>query len=115
VQALRPLARLPSFRLTMALRLQLSPRAARALSLCPPPLREQLERELAQLLCGRSSALHEPGHADGPLLLGAAGLRLRYRLDRAAGRLHLLELGGPWLAADEALPAPACVPQQPQA
>jgi hypothetical protein len=112
---LRPLARLPSFRLTMALRLQLSPRAARALSLCPPPLRERLERELAQLLCGRSSALHEAGGADEPLLLGA-GLRLRYRLDRAGGRLHLLELGGPWLAADEA--QPAAVPtwaQQPQA
>jgi len=99
----------------MALRLQLSPRAARALSLCPAPLREQLERELAQLLCGRSSALRGSGAGEGgePLLLGA-GLRLRYRLDRAAGRLHLLELGGPWVSAEA--PAPGGLsPTQPQA
>ncbi|MBF5046011.1 hypothetical protein FGE12_26600 [Aggregicoccus sp. 17bor-14] len=82
----------------MALRLQLSPRAARALSLCPPALRERLERELAQLLCGRALAL-PPVSAGDPVLLGA-GIRLRYRLDRAAGRLHLLELGGPWLSAE---------------
>jgi hypothetical protein len=84
----------------MALRLHLSPRAARALSLCPAALRERLERELAQLLCGRSSALREPGApgaGEPVLLVGAGGLRLRYRLDRAAGRLHLLELGGPWV------------------
>ena len=96
----------------MALRLELSPRAARALSLCPAPLRAQLERELAQLLCGRSSALRG-GEGDGPRLLGA-GLRLRYRLDRAAGRLHLLELGGPWVSAEApgvGLPSPL----QPQA
>ncbi|HET9452180.1 MAG TPA: hypothetical protein VFO83_14925, partial [Aggregicoccus sp.] len=78
----------------MALRLQLSARAARALSLCPTPLRERLERELAQLLCGRTSALREAaggatGGPEGPLLFGG-GLRLRYRLDRASGRLHLL-------------------------
>ncbi len=100
----------------MALRLQLSPRAARALSLCPAPLRERLERELAQLLCGRSSALlggGGRGEGDEPLLLGA-GLRLRYRLDRAAGRLHLLELGGPWVSAEA--PAPGGLsPMQPQA
>jgi len=105
---LQPLARLPSFQRTMALRLQLSPRAARALSLCPPALRTQLERELAQLLCGRSSAL---GGAGEPLLFGA-GLRLRYRLDRAAGRLHLLELGGPWMVGQGSGETPA---QQPQA
>ena len=91
----------------MALRLQLSPRAARALSLCPPPLRAQLERELAQLLCGRSSAL---GGAQGPLLLGA-GLRLRYRLERASGRLHLLELGGPGLCGGPDAEAAAAQPQ----
>jgi hypothetical protein len=74
-------------------------------------LRQRLERELAQLLCGRSSAL-QPGAlaADGvpqaaePVLLGG-GLRLRYRLDRAAGRLHLLELGGPWVPSESGTPA----------
>jgi len=98
----------------MALRLHLSPRAARALSLCPAALRQRLERELAQLLCGRSSALQTAAPAglaaDGvpqaaePVLLGG-GLRLRYRLDRAAGRLHLLELGGPWVPSESAAPA----------
>ena len=88
----------------MALRLHLSPRAARALSLCPAGLRERLQRELAQLLCGRSSALREAAPSpSGPVLLGA-GIRLRYRLDRAAGKLHLLELGGPWLSGEAAAP-----------
>lgn len=106
----------------MALRLQLSARAARALSLCPAPLRERLERELAQLLCGRTSALREAAGGatrgvtdgpEGPLLFGG-GLRLRYRLDRASGRLHLLELGGPWLAG-ELQPGDCAPAQQPQA
>jgi hypothetical protein len=106
---LLPGGRLPSLSGTMALRLHLSPRAARALSLCPAGLRERLERELAQLLCGRSSAPREAaaptaeaGVAESVLL--GAGLRLRYRLDRAAGRLHLLELGGPWLSGEAHAP-----------
>ena len=93
----------------MALRLQLSPRAARALSLCPPPVRARLERELAQLLCGRSSALAGP-EAGAPTLLGM-GVKLRYRLERASGRLHLLELGGPGLCAGADAEAAAAQPQ----
>ena len=93
----------------MSLLLQLSPRAARALSLCPPPLRAQLERELAQLLCGRSSALAGP-EAGAPTLLGM-GVKLRYRLERASGRLHLLELGGPGLCGGPDAEAAAAQPQ----
>ncbi|WIG93648.1 hypothetical protein KGD87_24080 [Myxococcus sp. SDU36] len=81
---------------TMALRLQLAPRALRTLAGCPTPVREQLQCELGALVAGLP--LDGPLRSDqGGVVVLDSGFRVRYRLDLGRSLLRLTHVAAPAL------------------
>ncbi|AEI64186.1 hypothetical protein LILAB_11375 [Corallococcus macrosporus] len=81
---------------TMALRLQLAPRALRTLAGCPTPVREKLQCELGALAAGLP--LDGPLRSDqGGLVVLDSGFRVRYQLDLGRGLLRLTHVAAPAL------------------
>ncbi len=79
---------------TMALRLQLAPRALRTLAGCSTPVREKLQCELGALAAGLP--LDGPLMQDhGGLVVLDSGFRVRYLLDLGRGLLRLTHLAAP--------------------
>lgn len=81
---------------TMALRLQLAPRALRTLAGCSTPVREKLQCELGALAAGLP--LDGPLVSDqGGLVVLDSGFRVRYQLDLGRGLLRLTHVAAPSL------------------
>ncbi|GHG79205.1 hypothetical protein GCM10012319_30750 [Comamonas sp. KCTC 72670] len=93
---------------TMALRLQLAPRALRTLADCSTPVRQKLQCELGALAAGLPLDGPLMPDQDGSVVLDS-GFRVRYELDLGRGLLRLTHVAAP----SSSLPWPDVPPVDP--